>query len=422
MSSPERLHELMPLVSPLDWMLLLTLAVLLGSIVVWSLYGRVPQSVNARGVFVQPSRIVEWQAPADGNIVTLNVRAGQPVRRGSVLGYIDQSEIRKRLEQNRAQLEQLITQDRLKTELASQETALMSERADLERKSIRAQRENLLQTKQMLERMAPLLADRLRSVKQLQQEKLLAAAAIEAIEAERASLENTTRMTETQAKVEQLTTAEKDLEQQLEKLRQTQTEADIARKNAMQQLSSQIAVDEVALQRSGELLSNYTGKVVELLARTGQFVTAGSRLASIELTTDTSSLDCLLYVPVRNGKRIYRGMEALVTPDVVERERFGGIIGKVVDVSAYAVTVEGAATTIGSMDIARSLVSGEPSVEVRVALQPDPNTFSSYEWSSSQGPPVKISAGTTNAARIVVEREPAINYLLPFLRSLSGIH
>src|SRR4051794_18366534 len=109
-SSPERLHELMPLVSPQDWLALLTLAVIVVALVTWGVYGHVPVSVNGRGVFLRPRRIVQWQSFTDGRVVSLNLRQGDSVRQGDALGTIDQSEIRKRLEQNRMLRAELIAQ------------------------------------------------------------------------------------------------------------------------------------------------------------------------------------------------------------------------------------------------------------------------------------------------------------------------
>ena len=421
MSSPERLHELMPLVNRYDWIAVTALATTVAAFMIWAAYGQVPLSAVARGVFVRSRHVVDWQAGNDGRIESLNVREGDSVRHGTVLGYIDQSEIRKRLQQNRMLVAELTSQDLTKSQLEEQELRLLAQRAQLEHKSIQAQRQNFLDTEQMLDRMAPLLQDRLRSMRELQRSKLVASAAVEIIDAERASLENTTRMSETRSKLEQLATAEKDLEQQAERLRQTHLDASVARRNAIQQLSRDIAVDEVALQKNGQIVSQYDGKIVELLARPGQFVNAGTRLASIELSKSAGDLECILYVPINHGKRIQPGMSVQVTPDIVERERFGGIVGHAVSVSPYPVTTEGAVVTTGSAEVAHALTADGPAIEVRVALDSDQRTVSRYRWSSSQGPPMQITAGTTTTARIILEREPAMNYVMPFVRSVVGI-
>lgn len=55
LSSPERLDELMNLVTFKSWLPLGTLGVFLGLGLLWSLFGRVPVTTSGRGVFVQQS-------------------------------------------------------------------------------------------------------------------------------------------------------------------------------------------------------------------------------------------------------------------------------------------------------------------------------------------------------------------------------
>jgi len=115
-------------------------------------------------------------------------------------------------------------------------------------------------------------------------------------------------------------------------------------------------------------------------------------------------------------------MAVQVIPDNVERNRFGGIIAKVVSVSPLPVTKEGALNTVGNAEMVQGLLTGPGSwVEVTAQLQDDPSTFSGYRWSSSRGPRLKISPGTTTAARVTLERRAPASYVVPSLRDASGI-
>lgn len=55
LSSPERLDELMHLVTFKSWLPLGTLGIFLGMGLLWSIFGRVPVTTSGRGVFVQQS-------------------------------------------------------------------------------------------------------------------------------------------------------------------------------------------------------------------------------------------------------------------------------------------------------------------------------------------------------------------------------
>jgi HlyD family secretion protein len=90
-------------------------------------------------------------------------------------------------------------------------------------------------------------------------------------------------------------------------------------------------------------------------------------------------------------------------------------------VSAFPVTKEGMLSLIGNAEVVAALAAQGPSLEVVTALAPDPGTFSQYQWSSSQGPPLQITSGTTMTARVVVEQRAPMTYLLPVLRETSGL-
>lgn len=115
-------------------------------------------------------------------------------------------------------------------------------------------------------------------------------------------------------------------------------------------------------------------------------------------------------------------MKLQVTPTTVQRERFGGMIATVTHVSAFPVTKEGALRVVGSPEVVQSLMSSGPQIQVVAQLQPDASTFSGYKWSSSQGPELKVSSGTTISIQVTIEERAPITFILPLLRSWSGIY
>ncbi|PYV43088.1 MAG: hypothetical protein DMG06_11985 [Acidobacteria bacterium] len=97
-------------------------------------------------------------------------------------------------------------------------------------------------------------------------------------------------------------------------------------------------------------------------------------------------------------------------------------MGTVASVSIFPVTKEGAATLVGNPEVVSRLLGEGPQIEVIAELERDPVNFSGYKWSSSKGPPLQMSFGTTASGRVTVEERAPITYILPFLRSISGIH
>ncbi len=64
---------------------------------------------------------------------------------------------------------------------------------------------------------------------------------------------------------------------------------------------------------------------------------------------------------------------------------------------------------------------GGGKIEAIAQLQLNSETFSGYKWSSSQGPELAISPGTTTTVRVTVEERSPITFVLPILREWSGI-
>jgi HlyD family secretion protein len=112
----------------------------------------------------------------------------------------------------------------------------------------------------------------------------------------------------------------------------------------------------------------------------------------------------------------------MVTPDTVKRERFGGIAGRVRETSAFPVTREGVLAVVGNAEVTGRLLAEGPCIEATVELEADDSTESGFKWTSSRGPALKISPGTTVSARVTVEERAPITYLLPFLRAASGVY
>jgi HlyD family secretion protein len=114
-------------------------------------------------------------------------------------------------------------------------------------------------------------------------------------------------------------------------------------------------------------------------------------------------------------------MEVQVTPTTVKREEFGGIKGKVVKVSSFPITKEGAASLVGNPEIIQSIIAQGPHIQVTTELEVDPKTISGYKWSSSKGPDLKVSPGTITASRVTIEERAPISFVFPIFKEITGL-
>lgn len=463
LSSPEQLDRLMAVVSPKDWLPLGALAIFGIFGILWSIFGNIPITVTGKGVIINPRRLVQFQSPITGQLKSLNVRDGQCVKKDEILGIIDPSDKKQELQQQREQLAQFQQQVQKTTLLRQQRTqleleAITTERITLKQRlqntqnltpqirdqqlnSISQQRRSLQQRLQDASELTPLLQERLENLRDLQkqgaisQERVLQAEQeyrqtnqdILAIQAElqqlqvqetelqQTYLENMNNITQIKAELENLDIRSKQLEQN--NLEATNTET-----NQIQELQQAIARLEKEVADNSMIKSPHSGCIVEITATVGQYLNPGIRLGTLQISEKDIEMMSVTYFAVKDGKKIKPGMETFVTPDTVKRTRFGGIIGKVTEVSPFPVTSEGATSVVGNAEVVQKLMDEEGGkIEVIAPLQLDSQTTSGYKWSSSTGPDLEISPGTTTTVRVTVEKRSPITWVLPILREWSGI-
>ena len=130
----------------------------------------------------------------------------------------------------------------------------------------------------------------------------------------------------------------------------------------------------------------------------------------------------ITYFSIGDGKKIKPGMKVKITPNTVKRERFGGIVGTVTEVSTFPITKEAASNMVGNPEIVEQLAQKGGLIEVKSILEANEANFSGYEWSSSSGPKLTMTPGTTTMVRTTVEERRPITFILPILRELSGIY
>ena len=422
LSSPERLDQLMRVSSPRDWIALLALGIVTVAAVAWSIMGELPTSVTGRGVLVQPSQVVDFQTLGTGRLEALYIKPGANVKKGDILGRLDQTETRKRLEEDRILLADLQAQDRAKGTLQNQQTQLQEQQLVSQRSFLQMQQQSLEKSMQDALRLAPVLKKRFETLENLRKQGLLAEVSSDMVQAEQALLENEFKLTDLNARAQQIEGQLKQLDLDVNEVKRDTLENATARRNQIQELRSRIALNEIQLARNSDIISEHTGKILEVIASVGQVLPTAARIATVELDGPADTLVAVAYFPIRDGKKIQPGMPVQITPDTVERQRYGGIIGTVVSVSTLPVTKEGALALVGNAEVVQGLMQGGPFISVTAELQRSPSTFSGFAWSSSSGPTLQMSAGLTGMVRATIEQRAPITYVLPFLRSLSGIY
>lgn len=422
MSAPEQLDQLMRVVRPKHWLALLTCAGLALIAVFWSVFGHLPITVEGQGVLIHPHQVVYVQAAGAGRLTTLGVQVGNRVQVGTVLGTIEQAKIRQQLHEARTQLQKLQAQDEAKYHLQGEHTALQAQQATLTVQSLNLQRRALRKRLRDAQVKLPRLKERLEKRERLETLGVLPKNSEERLQAEQVYQDTEDTIAQIQTELQQLERDERQLQVEIKSLALQTMEASTSRQNQIQELRSQMALLEQQLAENSQIVSPYAGHILELMVHAGEVIESGQRLASIDVIASDSNLVGVTYFPIETGKKIVPGMPIHIAPDTVKRERFGSIIATVTTVSALPITKEGVASLVGNADVVEALVKQGPAIEVVADLALDTTTFSGYKWSSSTGPPLPITMGTTMVGRVVLEHRTPITYLLPMLREASGFY
>lgn len=237
---------------------------------------------------------------------------------------------------------------------------------------------------------------------------------VKSTETQRQYLDNLRSISDLQAQQQELDTKAKRLDQE-------NLESTNQRNKEIQEVNREITRLEQQIATNSRIVSAHSGCILEIIATVGQVVQPGTRLGNMQIENQDSTLVGISYFPVKDGKQIQAGMNLLSTPDTVQRERFGDVVGKITNVSALPVTTEGANFVIGNPEVVKTLIGEAAAIEVRSNLKIDSSTSSGYKWSSSQGPVSKITPGTTATVRVTIEVRAPITFVLPILRDFTGM-
>ena len=179
---------------------------------------------------------------------------------------------------------------------------------------------------------------------------------------------------------------------------------------------------ERELKEMSEVLSTFSGRVIEVMTEQGDLVAPAQPLLRLDRTGRTvTGLEAVVYVPSAHGKRIRTGMEVRIAPSSVAPEEYGYLLGTVTYVSDFPSTSRAIQRTLRNPELVAALTQGDAPYEIRVDLHLDPATDSGYRWSSSEGPPMDILTGTLCGALITVDRRRPIDLVIPLIRDQVGM-
>ncbi len=88
--SPEKLDVLLPITTPMNWMALAAVGVLLFAVVLWSVFGAFTVKVDGMGMIMDSAGIVNVSHTSSGKIEDIYVHYGSNVKKGDLIAKMEQ--------------------------------------------------------------------------------------------------------------------------------------------------------------------------------------------------------------------------------------------------------------------------------------------------------------------------------------------
>lgn len=171
------------------------------------------------------------------------------------------------------------------------------------------------------------------------------------------------------------------------------------------------------LDNKSQIVSHIDGRILELNINEGSIIRPGETLVTLDQYDGTVKMEAVIYVPAEQGGIILPGMEAQISPTIVNKEEYGFMLGRVISVSDYPATTKSMMQTMGNENLVSLLAGQGAPLMVRIDLIPDSNTNSGYKWSTPGGPPMSIHSGTIIQSAVISKREKPISKVIPLLRN-----
>ncbi|KTD17294.1 NHLP bacteriocin system secretion protein [Legionella jordanis] len=402
LNNPEKLDNLFRLVSPMNWLILLVLILLLGLIVLWGIYGQVDTRISGNGILISGGqRIYDAIAEETGRLLSIEVKVGDHVKKGQPLAKLklsllnleleNKKEVLATLQNQLTDLQQFIQND-FKLDQENNKVLQQNWQKDLSNVTLHLQylkqaieeREKVVGKAVSRQELADLKA---RYYKDLQDRD----------EINRKMAESVIEM-------------KRRAEANQERFRQLQ--------NKILQTRLELSAIEKRLTLSSVVVSPVDGEVISVLGKPGEVVQSGMKILDIEPSSE--HIDAAVYVPAALGKLILPGMAAQVVPSTVKKQEYGSIVGVVRDVAKFPSSQSSMMSVLSNEKLVEDFSKSGPQLYIRIDLI-EANTMSGYKWTTSQGPDISITNGTLCSADIIVKTQPPITLVIPTVKQFLGM-
>ena len=247
----ERLDTLVRITTVQSWIYLATLFAIGAAAAGFAIFYKVPTKVIGEGILlIEKDTISLARAQATGRLVSLRVKLGDPVKRGQPIGEISQDDLRDSILAAESKLKDLNEEDHELTLFEEHERKTHKQAMDRLKEATNQGQVNSEDKLKIARRLAN-SADRLR-------EKL--------IMNDQDLLESREKFYELRDDLNKANTRLAELELDWTKAENARLRAQIERKLKINELERKLALDREKMTRTSQVISQYSGQVVQILS------------------------------------------------------------------------------------------------------------------------------------------------------------
>ena len=399
-SSPEQLDQAITVINHHGWISLVALGVLLVAAIIWGIYGRIPEKVNGSGLLINSSELMSVTYNYGGTIRNVFLSNGQDVHKGQVIARIEREDLLENIQIATQRLSNLQQTYDTTTPLINRQADMTDDMLAKSESDFRSQIENVSRQIETAKRKE-------KNMKELFDDGLITE--MEYLEAHKEVL---SMELQKQSAEQQLLNAG------VNRVR-TSTESKQEKMNLQHQIAEakkQLEIERKNYQIATKIVSPVSGKIYEISVARGSYVPPGSTVAIVEpISSDGGTLQAVMYFPVKDGKRIKRGMNIAVIPSTIKQEEYGYIQGIVTSVSDFPVSPQYLQTVMQNPALAQGFAA-DPPIEVKISMVTDPTTETGFHWSSSRGPNDTLTPGIPTTGFVIVRSQRPIEMIVPLVK------
>lgn len=404
-ASSEQFKELIRLTTPRDWIILSSFVFIILVIILWGFFGKVPTYVQGQGILLgKDASIFDAVAPEGATrVISIKVKPGDRILKNDVIAYLDAPDLGKQviIAQNYLQTikEKYAALTSTSQEEIKQRQIEFDQNQSIEKDAIKLHTEELAAVTDLLQRKQNLEKRGIMTREQVMETLTSYYAVQKTLEGIRTQLIQNE---------ENIANFKQDWRERLLKLELQIIDA----QRDLDKLQNELALSKV-------VHSPVEGIVTNIQASIGDSVKTGDPIISI--ASEGKGLDAILFIPAKDGQRVKENMKALVSPEIIEKEKYGSLEGIIESVSSYPISARSMLAILHNKELVDRFMKNNIAIGLRATILSDPSTYSGYKWSSTNGPNQKVSAGMVVTAEVTVEKQAPFSLIIPaFKKFIEG--